>query len=399
MPPSWLFPIFCSPLRRNTDQEQDCPVVGFLDQSPRKARTDQTQYLLWQVYFDASPGRHLGRVSQQLWAQLHFPFHVALILLLEGSQILALTLDVTLKLKYLAETFSFVCEEPRPSTERAVELIRSTIADMEIPFSRGATQEWTAISSLLESLAEQALCPEPTSPVDSLGLQYTEDLLNDLMGNVTAALFSSMDITPSKKVDINLLDNQQLLQMYMKVLAFVYMYFFIVASLLMGLFTAFLLLSRRHEHWLYQVLSVTTRVSLGIILASLVSFASHFPLAYSFMTSPIILYAFTLTLLAVLLVDRLLDGLASRRAAAGRRKRNENIQLEHIASGRGMMAMDPHPASESHFDRAVSLTCSGDSGCEGPAQEISSIDGNHSRLSSGLGVMSTPPLFPLQTHG
>jgi hypothetical protein len=36
---------------------------------------------------------------------------------------------------------------------------------------------------------------------------------------------------------------------------------------------------------------------LTISLASLVSFASYFPLAYSFMTSPIILYAFTLALL------------------------------------------------------------------------------------------------------
>lgn len=252
---------------------------------------------MWQVYFDISPRRNLSKLSQQLWAQLHFPFHVALILLLEGSQILALTLDVTLKLRYLAETFSFVCEEPRPSTERAVELIRSTITDMEIPFSRGATQEWTAISSLLESLAEQVLCPTSSPEVGPISLHYTEDLLNDLMGNVTAALFSSMDIIPSKKVDISLLDNQQLLQMYMKVLAFVYIYFFVVASLLMGLFTAFLLLSRRHGRWLYQILSVTTRVALGIFLASLVSFASHFPLAHAFMTSPIILYAFSLTLL------------------------------------------------------------------------------------------------------
>ncbi|KAJ5085507.1 hypothetical protein N7532_010278 [Penicillium argentinense] len=254
-------------------------------------------YLLWQVYFDVSPRRHLGKVSQQLWCQLHFPFHVALILLLEGSQILALTLDVTLKLRYLAETFSFVCEEPRPSAERAVGLIRSTIADMEIPFSRGATQEWTAISSLLENLAEQPLCLESSPDIGTLDLKYTEDLFNDLMGNVTAALFSSMDITLSNKVDINLLDNQQLFHMYMKVLAFVYIYFFVVASLLMGLFTAFLVLSRRHELWLHQGLSMAVRISLAIFLASLVSFASHFPLAFAFMKSPIILYAFTLTLL------------------------------------------------------------------------------------------------------
>ncbi|KAJ5664646.1 hypothetical protein N7462_011459 [Penicillium macrosclerotiorum] len=251
-------------------------------------------YLLWQVYFDVSPWHRYGRLKQQIWVQLHFPFHVALILLLEGSQILALTLDVTLKLRYLEETLLFVCEEPRPSTAIAVELIRSTISDMEIPFSRGATQEWTAISSLLEDLSLQPLCPDITV----LGYAFTEDLFSDLMGNVTAALFSSMDITPSKKVNISFLSSQQLLQMYMKLLAFVYIYFFVVASISMCIFAAFLVLSRRHKSRLYLGLSMTMRILLAVSLASLVSFSSHFPLAYTFMTSPVILYAFTFTLLA-----------------------------------------------------------------------------------------------------
>ncbi|KAJ6129615.1 hypothetical protein N7512_002395 [Penicillium capsulatum] len=250
-------------------------------------------YLLWQIYFDMSPRGPLGILAQQLWAQLHFPFHVALILLLEGSQILALTLDVTLKLRYLAQTFSFICEEPRPSPAKAVELIRSTIADMEIPYSRGATQEWGAISNLLHDLAEQPLCPE----LGRLRYLHTASVFNDLMGNVTAALFSSMEISPNVQGDISRLDSQQLLQMYMKVLAFVYIYFFIVASLSMGLFALFVVLSHRHERPLFLGLSVTVRILLAISLANLVLFASHFPLAYAFMTSPIILYAFTLTLL------------------------------------------------------------------------------------------------------
>jgi hypothetical protein len=227
---------------------------------------------------------------QQLWAQLHFPFHVVLILLLEGSQILALTLDVTLKLKYLRETLQFVCESPRPSSDRAVALIRSTIDDMEIPFSRGSMQKWASISSLLESLAVQP-CPDP----ETLDYKYTANLFNDLTGNVTAALFSSMEILPSKKVDISLLANQQLLEMYMKLLAFVYIYFFMISSSSMGLLAAFQVLSRRHEIHFHRNVSTTVRTVLTIFLASLVSFASHFPLAYSFMTSPIILYAFTLT--------------------------------------------------------------------------------------------------------
>ncbi|KAJ5183710.1 hypothetical protein N7492_001326 [Penicillium capsulatum] len=303
-------------------------------------------YLLWQIYFDMSPRGPLGILAQQLWAQLHFPFHVALILLLEGSQILALTLDVTLKLRYLAQTFSFICEEPRPSPAKAVELIRSTIADMEIPYSRGATQEWGAISNLLHDLAEQPLCPE----LGRLRYLHTASVFNDLMGNVTAALFSSMEISPNVQGDISRLDSQQLLQMYMKVLAFVYIYFFIVASLSMGLFALFVVLSHRHERPLFLGLSVTVRILLAISLANLVLFASHFPLAYAFMTSPIILYAFTLTLLTVLLVDRLLDSLASRRDAAGRRKWENNA----VAAAPGMTVLDPDPTVESSTDHSIS---------------------------------------------
>lgn len=212
---------------------------------------------------------------------------------MEGSQILALTLDVTLKLKYLRETLIFVCEEPRPSAEQGLGLIRSTISDMEIPFSQGATQELASITSILEDLSHESLCPESgtTSSV------YTEDLFSDLVGNVTAALFSSMGITPAKEVDISLLDSQQLLRMYMAVLEFVYVYFFAVASVSMGLLAVFTGLSGRHGCRLYLSLSMAMRILLGVLLASLISFTSHFTLAYSFMTSPVILYAFTFTLL------------------------------------------------------------------------------------------------------
>ena len=259
---------------------------------PLNSHTDQIQYLLWQAYFDVSPKAKVGKLAQLLWAQLHFAFHVSLILLLEGSQILALTLDVTLKLKYLAETFLFVCEEPRPQLDIAVQLIRSTIADMEIPFSRGASQEWASISSILEDLAEQPLCPEK----GTWTYLYTGDLINDLIGNVTAALFSSMGITPKVKGDISLLDNDQLLQMYMKLLGFVFVYFFTVASFTMFLLAVFVGLTRRHERPIYLSLSIAVRIIIAVLLAALVAFARNFPLAYSFMTSPVILYAFTLTL-------------------------------------------------------------------------------------------------------
>ncbi|KNG83660.1 hypothetical protein ANOM_007332 [Aspergillus nomiae NRRL 13137] len=258
-------------------------------------------YFLWQAYYDLSPRGMLGKYSQQLWAQLHFPFHVALVLLLEGSQILALTLDITLKLTYLEETIMFACEEPRPRPGIAIGLLRNTIEDMEINYSRGAIKEKMAIDAILEDLPNHPLCLGE----NVIGFFVTNDHLNNLVGNVTAALFSSMGIIPSEETNIGQLTSSQLLRMYMELLGFVYIYFFVVASLVMFLFAAFALLARRHSFC--TSIGITTRIILGVLLASLVSFVGKFGLAYDFMTSPTILYAFTFVLLTVSGVDRLLD--------------------------------------------------------------------------------------------
>ena len=179
----------------------------------------------------------LGKYAQQAWAQLHFPFHVALILLLEGSQILALTLDIALKLTYLLETIMFACEEPRPPPDAAIHLLRTTIADMEINYSRGSTRASIAISDILEDLPNHPLCPVGATA----SYHVTRNRLGDLVGNVTAALFSSMGIVPSEGSKFNHLSGPQLLRTYVEVLGFVYVYFFVVASLVMFLFAAFLL--------------------------------------------------------------------------------------------------------------------------------------------------------------
>ncbi|GMF79269.1 unnamed protein product [Aspergillus oryzae] len=257
-------------------------------------------YFLWQAYYDLSPRGILGKYSQQLWAQLHFPFHVALVLLLEGSQILALTLDITLKLTYLEETIMFACEEPRPRPEIAIGLLRNTIEDMEINYSRGAIKEKMAIDAILEDLPNHPLCPGEKV----IAFFVTNDHLNDLVGNVTAALFSSMGIIPSEETNIGQLTSSQLLRMYMQLLGFVYIYFFVVASLVMFLFAAFAVLARRHNF--YTSIGITTRIILGVLLASLVSFVGKFALAWAIHLGLASVFSSVL-IITVSGVDRLLD--------------------------------------------------------------------------------------------
>ncbi|KAI9367854.1 nineteen complex-related protein 2-domain-containing protein [Aspergillus egyptiacus] len=295
-------------------------------------------YFIWQEYFDLTPRRPMGTFAQQIWAQLHFPFHVVLVLLLEGSQILALTLDITLKLQYLVETILFACEEPRPSPEVAIKLLRQTIEDMEIEYNRGAINEQKAIYEILDDLPNHRLCP----PNGTIGFRLTRNLFNNLVGNVTSALFASMRIVPPQSADVSSMDSSQLLRMYVELLGFVYVYFFIVASLAMFLFAAFGLLARRHDTPFAMVVGVAVRIVLGVVLASLTTFAKKFEIAYAFMKSPTILYAFTFVLLAgklvlsaflsvvcdshwalVLLVDRLLDHCAGQQRSNNPRRRRK----------------------------------------------------------------------------
>ncbi|KAI9663931.1 MAG: hypothetical protein M1821_007422 [Bathelium mastoideum] len=43
-------------------------------------------YFFFLIYFNRLQEHHIGTFKQQIWALLHFPFHVALVLALEGSQ-------------------------------------------------------------------------------------------------------------------------------------------------------------------------------------------------------------------------------------------------------------------------------------------------------------------------
>ncbi|KAK2875024.1 hypothetical protein FQN49_001843 [Arthroderma sp. PD_2] len=258
-------------------------------------------YLLWQSYFDITPGEKLGKIRQQIWTCLHFPFHAILILLSEGAQILALTLDVSLKLKRLRDTILSACGIPGPIASDAIDSLNNTIVNMEIDFNRGALREKHAIESLLWALRRHPrLCASRTGD-GALNLERA----HDIMGNVTVALFSSMGIAPPEG-HTTATRGEHLLTMYLKLLGFVFLYYFIVASLAMFMFAAFVfLVNHSSAKTVYRIGATATRVVLGLSLLSIIALVTNFDLAYKFMTNPMILFTVTLALLIGLLSDQL----------------------------------------------------------------------------------------------
>jgi hypothetical protein len=38
------------------------------------------------LYFDNQPKQYYGTIRQQIWSALHFPFHIGIVLVVEGAQ-------------------------------------------------------------------------------------------------------------------------------------------------------------------------------------------------------------------------------------------------------------------------------------------------------------------------
>ncbi|EFE41094.1 conserved hypothetical protein [Trichophyton verrucosum HKI 0517] len=282
-------------------------------------------YLLWQSYFDITPTEKLGKLRQKMWTCLHFPLHALLILLSEGMQILALTLDVSLKLKRLRDTILSACDITRPTTSDAIDSINRTIASFGIDFTHGAMEEKYAIQGLLWDLRRQSrLCP---SEVESGALNIERS--HDIMGNVTVALFSSMGITPPDG-HTTAKRSEHLLTMYLRMFGFVFLYYFIVAALAMFIFAAFIfLVNHDPTKRVFRLGATGTRVVAGFSLLSIIALVSNFDLAYKYMTNPIILFTVALALLICLLSDQLWHTLAFYYASFETESGND-IELDAI---------------------------------------------------------------------
>lgn len=162
---------------------------------------------------------------------------------------------------------------------------------MNIQYQRGALEEKRAINNILQELRDnQPLCPTIAS-VGSLNQESS----HYLMGNVTAALFTSMGVTPPVE-NPEALGGETLLMMYLRLLGFVYIYHFTVGSLAMFMFATFIGIIHKPVD-VYKVTAISSRVIFGILLASLTSIIASYDKTYSFVTSPMIIFTFTLSLL------------------------------------------------------------------------------------------------------
>lgn len=264
-------------------------------------------YLLYMLYFDALPEHHFGSIRQQIWTFIHFPFHLALVLFMEGmAQFIIWHKMVKVADLFLSKVNSMTIFEDITNQNIAdlTETLNSTISSI---FELYIPPNASTIAEVEETLTAISYGYTTSNKTSFLAK------IDDLAATVVHSIFESYAFeppelkagsptpsTPTEELDRDL-----------SVIALVFVYFFVAAGItliLMGVLN-FLTLRRecftkkglKHPGLIVRFSSYLV-VGLGTaLLAIMVNFSAGARLADSAWLLPTV----TLAIIVVLLVQYL----------------------------------------------------------------------------------------------
>ncbi|KAI9774455.1 MAG: hypothetical protein M1835_006039 [Candelina submexicana] len=315
-----------------------------------------TIYFLWQLYFDHHPPTHYGTQLQQIWTLLHFPFHVALILLLEGIQQFARILNVYNQITTLLLSLNENCLLKNLNGAPLSLALNTTIQT----FHLNAGSKIHSRASMMQEEAELAgggggigggvgggggngiahalEAVQNSTTYCATNTSEFNDPIEELFSQVIIALFKRNDIDPPANTDPSDVDS------FTRVFKLVYIYFFVSAGVVLLSLGLFLWIVRRRRRRrgrdIYDAVAIGMRVVVGISLLGLAAVASNEELTNMYMQSAWVIGTVLVALVLVVLTDFILDFIAVRNVSRRYSTAVEQLQLNRVRAH----SSDPQPA-------------------------------------------------------
>ncbi|MCJ1397354.1 hypothetical protein MMC11_000547 [Xylographa trunciseda] len=284
-------------------------------------------YFIWMLYFDQEETNHVGTLRQMAWTVLHFPFHITVLLVVEGLNRLSVWVKLLDTLNPLAAVFINV---------------DNMLANSTIPVAEDFLKE--SIASLNETINQLFDKFELLGlPSDNIDVNYyLNDMLNNT-SNVTAIsedldqvlgigfqyVCDNLGVEAPKEADVTTPGDQ--INAIFDLFSTVYIYFFTAAGLCLILLAVLFWLGKRRK-LRGEILSIGVRIAVGVGLSLLA--LMDLPSLYADENSAISTYLYTPWLLPtvvicygiVVLVDNLLINYV-RKAVAKKRMRSDHVTL------------------------------------------------------------------------
>ncbi|KAH7086218.1 bacterial low temperature requirement A protein-domain-containing protein [Paraphoma chrysanthemicola] len=257
--------------------------------------------LIWALYFDNFPHGHYGTIRQQIWSLLHFPFQLAILGVVEGSQQIAMARYVLKRVSKSSANLHTICQQNLDSVS-----LRDALIEMVDKYSFKAIIDtypyYDKVIQHIQNVGNSTgICSSQNATIYFASGAWPEDLQyidNAIRNGVYSGLGVKM---PIKRLDVFIGH----IDMADKSWRLTYIYFWSCFCLLIILLVAFLLMIRRHKADLFDFVSVMIRcLVLGAGVASLAITANKNKL-YSLLNSVAILPSAVAFLFIIICCDKL----------------------------------------------------------------------------------------------
>lgn len=259
-----------------------------------------TQYFLYMLYFDRVPNPHihLPSWSHNFWALIHFPFHLALVLFMEGTSRLITWRNALEMFDVIYEGWNDIW---LASNDTAILADGFTqLGDIVLEFSEADLSKFN-ITGYLTDLTNEADGATEGAAVAAVEILVT--LVN--------ALFKFFKIEASKKevkkeaAEGLKVDPLTSLQNAIAVYDLVFVYFFVAAGLTLVIMALLMVVSKRKKV-LGDWLGVALRLALGVGISLVAIVKTNFDAKDSFLSSAWMLPCVMLGLLVVVVAEGVL---------------------------------------------------------------------------------------------
>ena len=219
-------------------------------------------YFLWMLYFDQIETERVGTIRQQIWTMLHFPFHVCVLLVVEGLR----QFSVWQKINDLVNPFVMGIFNVSPLI---LQILTSNGDSTPALPTETINRINETLKGLIDTFPDSDYEPPDFSPyLADLGTTVNDSAsaVLEILSLGTNFIFQNFDIEAPKK-DEGADPYQVLVDLY-AIYNTVFVYFFVCSGIALVLLAALFWLGKRRKSR-GEFLSIALRIIVGIGLALL----------------------------------------------------------------------------------------------------------------------------------
>ncbi|KAF1949213.1 hypothetical protein CC80DRAFT_497674 [Byssothecium circinans] len=288
--------------------------------------------LIWALYFDNFPHGHYGTIRQQIWSLLHFPFQLAIVGVVEGSQQVALARYVIKNWEKIENSHTKYCLEENLDGSKLRDKLLSLVDywDFTAKFETYAIQEYT--TDIVYQIGNSTdICSATNVTTYSKSGDWPLEFVN-----MTQQLFDGVYIGLGMKLPVSKLEYETPQEIAIKSWKIVFVYYWASFCLLIACLLIFLVLIRRHRADVFDFVSIGSRAMALAVGAAMITLVANDGALYSFLRGPAVLPACLSLLFLVLFFDKLSAAFANHQLLkSGKPYALEHVEHHHDRSSSG----------------------------------------------------------------